>query len=94
MGVGVGFVDPVLDSHRVFRAALDAISHPGRVLTLSAPEMPPAPLGSASAGVCLALLDFETPGSTARPPPRRPGTICAFTAASRSSRCPPTRGSR
>jgi alpha-D-ribose 1-methylphosphonate 5-triphosphate synthase subunit PhnH len=61
MGVGAGFADPVLNSQRVFRAVLDAISHPGRVLTLSVPETPPAPLGRASAGVCLAILDFETP---------------------------------
>ena len=61
MGVGIGFADPVLDSQRVFRAVLDALAHPGRVLTLSTPETPPAPLGIASAGVCLTLLDFETP---------------------------------
>ena len=61
MGVGVGFADPVLDSQRVFRAVLDAIAHPGRVLTLPGPDTPPAPLGGASAGVCLTLLDFETP---------------------------------
>ena len=30
-------------------------------VTLSGPETPPAPLGTASAGVCLTLLDFETP---------------------------------
>jgi alpha-D-ribose 1-methylphosphonate 5-triphosphate synthase subunit PhnH len=74
MGVGVGFADPVLDSQRVFRAVLDAISHPGRVLTLAAPETPPAPLGRASAGVCLTLLDFETPlwldGAAATAPTR------------------------
>jgi len=61
MGVGIGFADPVLDSQRAFRAVLDAIAHPGRIVTVSGPDAPPPPLGPASAGVCLTLLDFETP---------------------------------
>jgi alpha-D-ribose 1-methylphosphonate 5-triphosphate synthase subunit PhnH len=61
MGVGVGFADPVLDSQRAFRAVLDAIAHPGRIVTVAGPDAPPPPLGPASAGVCLTLLDFETP---------------------------------
>jgi alpha-D-ribose 1-methylphosphonate 5-triphosphate synthase subunit PhnH len=61
MGVGVGFADPVLDSQRAFRAVLDAIAHPGRIVTVPGPDAPPSPLGLASAGVCLTLLDFETP---------------------------------
>jgi alpha-D-ribose 1-methylphosphonate 5-triphosphate synthase subunit PhnH len=61
MGIGVGFADPVLDSQRAFRAVLDALSHPGRVVTVPGPDAPPPPLGPASAGVCLTLLDFETP---------------------------------
>ena len=61
MGVGIGFADPVLDSQRAFRAVLDAIAHPGRIVTVSGPDAPPPPLGPASAGVCLTLLDIETP---------------------------------
>jgi len=61
MGVGLAFTDPVLDSQRVFRTVLDVLAHPGRVSTLSAPDAPPLPLGRAATGVCLTLLDFETP---------------------------------
>jgi alpha-D-ribose 1-methylphosphonate 5-triphosphate synthase subunit PhnH len=61
MALGVGFADPVLDSQRAFRSILDALAHPGRVVTLSGPGAAPLPLGPASTAVCLTLLDFETP---------------------------------
>ena len=56
-----GFDDSVHDSQRVFRALLDAMSRPGRIVTPPAPPEIPAALHPATAAVCLALLDFETP---------------------------------
>ena len=55
-----GFSDPVQDSRQTFRAILDAMSHPGRIVTIDNSLFPPAPLNLASAAVCLTLLDFET----------------------------------
>lgn len=56
-----GFSNPVMDSQQAFRKILDAISHPGRIVTFeNAPEGPQA-LSSAATSVCLALVDFETP---------------------------------
>lgn len=56
-----GLADPVLDSQRIFRAVLEAMSHPGRLVVLDQPPPAPAPLHVATTAICLALLDFETP---------------------------------
>ena len=57
-----GLAEPVGDAQRIFRRVLDAFAHPGRIVTLDAPEaVPPGPFGRAAIGTALALLDFETP---------------------------------
>ena len=58
-----GFNDTTLDSQRAFRAALDALSRPGRVITMPdlLPDGAPAPLMPATAALALALFDYETP---------------------------------
>jgi alpha-D-ribose 1-methylphosphonate 5-triphosphate synthase subunit PhnH len=57
-----GFTDPVEDAQRSFRRILDAMAHPGRIVTLDRPlSLPQGPLGRAAIGAALALLDFETP---------------------------------
>jgi alpha-D-ribose 1-methylphosphonate 5-triphosphate synthase subunit PhnH len=56
-----GLADPVFDSLRVFRAVLDALARPGRILDLAGPFEVPPPLDPAAAAVCLALVDLDTP---------------------------------
>lgn len=56
-----GFRDPVLDSQAVFRAVLDAMARPGRLQTVALLADAPAPLAPATAAICLALVDQDTP---------------------------------
>ncbi len=56
-----GLADPSHDAQRLFRAILDATSHPGRIMAL--PEAPTGPgmLSSAAAAWLLTLADRDTP---------------------------------
>jgi alpha-D-ribose 1-methylphosphonate 5-triphosphate synthase subunit PhnH len=57
-----GFADPALAAQEVFRAVLDAMSAPGKIVAL--PEggrVASAPLPHAAAAIALTLADFETP---------------------------------
>ena len=56
-----GLTDPTLDSQRIFRSVLEAISRPGRIVDVAAAIQPPAPLHPVTAAVCLTLFDFDTP---------------------------------
>lgn len=56
-----GLGDPVFDSQRIFRAVLEAMARPGRILDVAGIFEAPPPLDPAATAVCLALLDFDTP---------------------------------
>jgi alpha-D-ribose 1-methylphosphonate 5-triphosphate synthase subunit PhnH len=55
-----GFADPVLGAQSTFRAVLEAISRPGKIVQAGAALTPPAPLNQASAAVLLTLIDADT----------------------------------
>jgi alpha-D-ribose 1-methylphosphonate 5-triphosphate synthase subunit PhnH len=54
-----GFADPVHDAQRAFRAALDALSRPGRPVD-AGHDIDGLPLGAAMAHLLLALTDDDT----------------------------------
>ncbi|MCJ2033332.1 phosphonate C-P lyase system protein PhnH [Methylobacterium sp. J-068] len=56
-----GFPDPVHDAQGVFRAAMEALSRPGRIGPLVTALAPPAPLTPELAALALALVDADTP---------------------------------
>ncbi len=57
---GGGFTDPGTDAQRVFRLVLEAMSRPGRIVSLPALAAPPS-MSPAAGSTLLALADFETP---------------------------------
>ena len=56
-----GFNDPQLDSQRVFRQLLQAMSRPGQIVPLDRLPDAPRPLSAAAAALALTLLDLDTP---------------------------------
>ena len=59
--IGSGLADPVLDSQRIFRLTLEAMSHPGRVIELPELVDTQSLVSDAIASICLALADLDTP---------------------------------
>jgi alpha-D-ribose 1-methylphosphonate 5-triphosphate synthase subunit PhnH len=60
-GIAVGFTEPVFESQSVFRAVLDAMSRPGRIVRIETGLAAPFPRFEAGAAIALTVLDFETP---------------------------------
>ncbi len=58
--IAAGFADPPVDSAQVFRAVIDAMSRPGKVVPVPGDLDPPAPMTPALAAVVLTLADFDT----------------------------------
>lgn len=56
-----GLVDPAHDAQQLFRAILDATSHPGRIVSLSAAPVGPGTISRAAAAYLLTLADRDTP---------------------------------
>jgi alpha-D-ribose 1-methylphosphonate 5-triphosphate synthase subunit PhnH len=55
------FRDPVRQSQSVFRAAMEAMASPGRIVVLRSGLAPPPPLNGPTAALLLTLCDYETP---------------------------------
>ena len=56
-----GLADPSHDAQRLFRAILDAFSHPGRIVDLRDAPNGPGTLSPAAVGFLLTFADRETP---------------------------------
>ncbi len=56
-----GLADPAHDAQRLFRAVLDAFSHPGRIVALPDPPAGPGIISPAAAAFLLTLVDRDTP---------------------------------
>jgi len=59
--IAAGLADPSHDSQRLFRAVLDAFSHPGRIVALPQPPAAAGPLSRAATALLLTLVDRDTP---------------------------------
>lgn len=60
-GLLPGFTDPVNDAQTTFRAALQALAHPGRIQDIVAQSGVPAGLSPAMTALLLTLVDVDTP---------------------------------
>ena len=56
-----GLDDPAHDAQRIFRAILEATSHPGHIVTLPAAPAGPGTLSAAATAYLLTLVDRDTP---------------------------------
>lgn len=54
-----GFENPVLDQQATFRAVMQALAEPGRILPAGARVGDASPLGPVARAIALSLLDFE-----------------------------------
>jgi alpha-D-ribose 1-methylphosphonate 5-triphosphate synthase subunit PhnH len=59
--IAAGLADPAHDSQRLFRAVLEAFSHPGRIVDLPQAPEPAGPLSRAATAFVLTLVDRDTP---------------------------------
>jgi alpha-D-ribose 1-methylphosphonate 5-triphosphate synthase subunit PhnH len=56
-----GFAEPVFEAQSVFRAVMDAMARPGKIVDILEKAAPPAPLSPESGALALCLFDHETP---------------------------------
>ncbi|MEP7454849.1 phosphonate C-P lyase system protein PhnH [Phyllobacterium sp. SB3] len=54
-----GFTDTVLNSQEVFRALMDAMANPGRVISVGDLTAAPSPLSSVAASIAATLFDHD-----------------------------------
>jgi alpha-D-ribose 1-methylphosphonate 5-triphosphate synthase subunit PhnH len=59
--IAPGLADVPHDSQRLFRAVLEAFSHPGRIVALPQPPDGVGPLSAAATAFVLTLVDRDTP---------------------------------
>lgn len=60
--LAAGFLQPVHDAQRCFRAVMNALARPGKSLQIdTAGLVPPQPLTPVAAAIALTLLDYDTP---------------------------------
>lgn len=59
--IAPGLADPAHDSQRLFRAILQAFSHPGRIVGLPNVPQPVGTLSAAATAFLLTLVDRDTP---------------------------------